>query len=60
MLARIIFLIGSVLSLYGTWELIGPLLYDGISAEPRQGLLFMAAGVILVVSGYYFEKHDSV
>jgi len=58
MLARIIFLVGSVFTLFGIWKFISPVIYQNIAAEPRQGLAFLISGIVMVLVGRYLEKQD--
>jgi len=59
MFARIIFLVGSVFTLFGVWKFISPVIYQNIAAEPRQGLVFLISGIVLILVGRYLEKQDS-
>ena len=59
MLPRILFLCGSVLVLFGLWKFASPWIYEGLKSEPRQAVVFLVVGILLVIGGKFLEKRES-
>lgn len=56
--ARVLFLFGSVLALFGIWRLIGPFIYERVGSNPGQAVIFLVAGVIMLWAGYQLERRN--
>lgn len=57
--ARFLFLIGSVLALFGVWRFISPYIYDNVVANPKQGLVFLITGGVMLWIGRQLERRNN-
>lgn len=57
--ARVLFLLGSVLALFGAWRFIAPYIYDSVVSNPKQGLIFFVAGGVMLWIGRQLERRNN-
>lgn len=57
-LARVLFLIGSVLALFGVWSLVSPYIYQSVSADPIRAVLYLVIGGALAWFGRQLETRS--
>lgn len=53
--ARILFLPGSVLALFGLWRLLAPYVYGSLSPASGQTVVLLIIGAMLAWVGYQLE-----
>ena len=57
--ARGLFLVGSVLALFGLWRLVAPFIYSSVSPNPSQGIIFLVCGGVMMWIGHQLERRNN-
>jgi hypothetical protein len=57
--ARILFLLGSVMALFGLWRFIAPHIYETVSVNVNQSIIFVVIGGAMLWIGYQMERRNN-
>lgn len=54
--ARTLFLLGSVVALFGLWRIVAPFIYESVSGNNVQGVIFLVTGSVMLWVGRQLER----